>query len=338
MDTQTFHALAAMTKGAPLEPFSYEPGALAPGEIELDIECCGICHSDVHLVDDDWGMGGFPIVPGHEIIGRVAAVGQAVRGLSPGTRVGIGWQRDSCGRCGHCVRGDENLCAHNEATCAGHYGGFADRIRVDARFAFAIPEGLDPERTAPLLCAGATVYAPLVRYGAAPGMRVGVVGIGGLGHLAIQFAAALGADVSAFSTRPDKADAARAMGADELIASADPKALRAHRDRFDLIVSTAHAPLDYGAYIRALAPGGTLVLAALTDAPLDFSPSLLVSGQKRIAGTVIGGRRDILDMLDLAARANVGATIERFAFEDASAALDRTRRNEARYRCVLSRL
>ncbi len=333
----SFHAFAAKSARGPLEPFTYEPAALGAGEIEIAIECCGICHSDVHLVDDDWRRGRYPLVPGHEIVGTVAALGEAVKGLALGQRVGVGWQRSSCGRCRYCDRGDENLCAANEATCDGHFGGFADRIRIDARFAFAIPDGLDPERAAPLLCGGATVYAPLRRYVVAPGMRVGIVGIGGLGHLAIQFAAALGADVTAFSTRPDKEAEARAFGAGALVATHDPGALRPLRRRFDVIVSTAPAKLDFAGYVRCLAPGGTLVLAAAGPAPLEVPPGLLLDGQRSIAGSVIGGRREIAEMLEVAARRGIGATIERYPFQRANEALERTRRNESRYRAVLTR-
>jgi alcohol/geraniol dehydrogenase (NADP+) len=333
-----FEAFAAPSAGAPLEPFSYEPGPLAADSVELEIECCGICHSDVHLVDDDWRTGRYPLVPGHEIVGRIADVGEAVRGLARGQRVGIGWQRSSCGRCAYCVRGDENLCASQEPTCVRHFGGFADRIRVDARFVFAIPDALDPERAAPLLCGGATVYAPLRRYVTSPGMRVGVVGIGGLGHLALQFAAALGAEVTAFSTRLDKEAEARSFGATALVATHDTSALRPLRRRFDVLLSTVHAKLDWPLYVRMLAPGGVLVLAAASDAPLDVPPALLLDGQRSTAGTAIAGRRDITEMLALAAQRGIGATVERYGFDRANEALDRTRRNEARYRAVLTRL
>ncbi len=337
-EPSTFKALAAPRVGAALEPFAYEPAPLATDDVEVEIECCGICHSDVHLVDDDWRYGRYPLVPGHEIVGRVAAMGPAVRGLTVGQRVGIGWQRSSCGRCRFCVRGDENLCADQEATCAGHFGGFADRIRIDARFVFAIPDGLDPERAAPLLCGGATVYAPLRRYVTAPGMRVGVVGIGGLGHLGVQFAAALGAEVTAFSTRPDKEDEAKAFGARGLVATHDAGALKPLRKRFDVVLSTVHAKLDWPSYVRLLAPGGVLVVVAASDAPLDVPPGLLLDGQRSIVGSIIAGRRDITEMLEVAARRGVGAKIERYAFDRANDALERTRRNEARYRAVLTRL
>ena len=184
--------------------------ALGPHDVEIRISHCGICHSDVHLVDGDWGMGSYPMVPGHEIVGTVAALGPEVRHLEAGARVGVGWQRGACLACESCGAGDENLCAENEATCVGHHGGFADRIRLDGRFAFPIPEGLASENAAPLLCGGATVYSPLRRW-VKPSMRVGVVGIGGLGHLGLQFARAMGCEVTAISSTPDKEAEARSL-------------------------------------------------------------------------------------------------------------------------------
>ena len=175
----SFHAYAAHSKKSALKPFVYEPLPLGPHDVEIRISHCGICHSDVHLVDGDWGMGSYPMVPGHEIVGTVTALGSEVRHLEAGARVGVGWQRGACLACDSCIAGDENLCAQNVATCVGNYGGFADRVRLDGRFAFPIPEGIASENAAPLLCGGATVYSPLRRW-VRPSMRVGVVGIGGL--------------------------------------------------------------------------------------------------------------------------------------------------------------
>lgn len=194
----TYHAYAARSARAHLEPFEYEPKPLGADDVEIAISHCGICHSDVHLVDGDWGDV-FPVVPGHEIVGNVVG-GSA---FSAGQRVGVGWQRNSCGECEWCAAGEEELCPKNEATCMGSFGGFADRIRVNRRFVFPIPEALPSEVAAPLLCGGVTVYSPLARFAGA-GTRVGVIGIGGLGHLALQFAKAMGCEVTAFSRSRDK--------------------------------------------------------------------------------------------------------------------------------------
>ena len=191
-----FRAYAAHEQKGPLAPFVYEPGELGPNDVEIRVSHCGICHSDVHLVDGDWGASSYPMVPGHEIVGTVAAAGPAVRQLAVGQRVGVGWQCGACLECEWCVSGQENLCAQEEATCVERPGGFAERIRVDGRFAFPIPDALRSEHAAPLLCGGVTVYAPLARF-ARPSLRVGVIGIGGLGHLALQFARAMGCEVTA---------------------------------------------------------------------------------------------------------------------------------------------
>src|SRR5512139_2529524 len=221
----SFHAYAAHARKGPLVPFVYDPSPLGPHDVEIRITHCGICHSDVHLVDGDWGVGSYPMVPGHEIVGTVAALGPEARHLETGQRVGVGWQRGACLGCDLCGTGDENLCPRNEATCVDHHGGFADRIRVDGRFAFPIPDALASENAAPLLCGGATVYSPLRRW-VKPPMRVGVVGIGGLGHLALQFARAMGCEVTAISSSPDKAAEARGFGAHHFLATREPKGFR----------------------------------------------------------------------------------------------------------------
>ena len=217
----TIHAHAAMAPRQTLNPFQYEPAGLGPWDVEVAITHCGICHSDIHLIDNDWGISSYPLVPGHEIIGTVEDAGAEVKHLKKGQRVGVGWQRGSCLVCEQCLKGNENLCPENRATCVGNHGGFAERIRVDSRFAFPIPDALASENAAPLLCGGATVYSPLKNYGVVPSMRIGVIGIGGLGHLALQFANAFGCEVTAFSSTPDKEKEAGLFGAHRFIASAN---------------------------------------------------------------------------------------------------------------------
>jgi uncharacterized zinc-type alcohol dehydrogenase-like protein len=194
------HGYATHAAGAELLPFKYEPGELDPSEVEVDITHCGICHSDLHLIDNDWGTTQFPFIPGHEIVGTIAAIGNQVKDRNLGQRVAVGWQAGSCGTCEWCLKGNENLCAKSVATCVRHHGGFADRVRVNARFAIPVPDGLESENTAPLMCAGITVYNPIRTAGIFPGSRVAVIGIGGLGHLALQFARVFGAEVTAVST------------------------------------------------------------------------------------------------------------------------------------------
>ena len=208
--------LAAHAAGAELLSFRYDPGKLGAHEVEIAITHCGICHSDLHLIANDWGISQYPFIPGHEIIGKVTAVGSEVKSLEVGQRVGLGWQSNSCGHCEWCLKGQENLCPEAEATCVHRNGGYADRVRANDRFVVPIPDALDSEHAAPLLCAGITVYNPMRINGINPSSRVGVVGIGGLGHLAIQFARVFGAEVTAFSTSPAKEKEARALGAQSI--------------------------------------------------------------------------------------------------------------------------
>ena len=205
--------LAAHAAGAELLPFRYDPGQLGSHEVEIGVTHCGVCYSDIHLISNDWGTSQYPFIPGHEIIGTVTAMGPEVRSLRLGQRVGLGWQADSCGRCEWCTRGMENLCPDSVATCVHRHGGYAERVRASARFVIPISTALDSERAAPLLCGGITVYNPMRAHGINPSSRVGIVGIGGLGHLAIQFARVFGAEVTAFSTSAAKEDEARGLGA-----------------------------------------------------------------------------------------------------------------------------
>jgi uncharacterized zinc-type alcohol dehydrogenase-like protein len=318
-----FNAYAAKKAKARLEPFQYEPQPLGEDEVEIAISHCGICHSDVHLVDGEWGDW-FPLVPGHEIVGTVVAA----RAFTPGERVGVGWQRNSCGDCAYCRTGEEALCAASEATCQGHFGGFADRIRVNERFAFRIPDELSSVIAAPLLCGGITVYTPL-RAHAAEGSRVGVVGIGGLGHLALQFANALGCEVTAFSRVPDKEHDARRFGADHFV-TGEPS-----RGSLDLILNTAHAAPDMDGYLRALRPKGVFCQLGAAPTPLPVRAGLLIGGNHSVTGSAIGSPAVIREMLAFAAEHGIATKTENVPIREANQALDRTRRNLARYRIVL---
>jgi uncharacterized zinc-type alcohol dehydrogenase-like protein len=308
-----------------LQPFAYDPPPLAPGEVEIAIHYCGICHSDVHLVDGDWGDF-FPLVPGHEIIGTVVAG----EGVPVGTRVGVGWQCGSCGTCEWCAEGEERLCAANQATCMGRYGGFADRIRVDHRFAIPIPDGLEGASAAPLLCGGITVFTPLCRY-AREGSRVAVVGIGGLGHLGLRFAAAMGCEVTAISTRPDKEKEARGFGAHHFLIGDPPPGA------FDLILNTAHFAPRMDVYLQALRPKGVFCQLGAAAEPLVVPSFGLIVGSKTVSGSAIGSPGGIAEMLRFAALHGIGAQVEVMPMERCNEALDRTRRNQARYRMVLAR-
>jgi uncharacterized zinc-type alcohol dehydrogenase-like protein len=331
----SFHAYAARSARGALQPFVYEPAALAPHDVEIRISHCGICHSDVHLVDGDWGGGAFPMVPGHEIVGAVAALGPEVRHLEIGQRVGVGWQRGACLACDRCAVGDENLCAGSEATCVGHHGGFADRIRLDSRFAFPIPDPLPSESAAPLLCAGITVYSPLVRW-VRPSMKVGVVGIGGLGHLGLQFARAMGCEVTALSASPDKEEEARAFGAHHFLAVREAGALRKAAGALDFVLSTVFLPQDWRGLIGALRPNGVLCLVGAPAEPLRLRVEALLDGQKTVTTSATGGRPAIRAMLAFAVRHAVAAKVQVRPLAEATAALDEVRRGLGRYRVVLA--
>jgi uncharacterized zinc-type alcohol dehydrogenase-like protein len=269
-------------------------------------------------------------------VGTVTGVGSAVVDRTVGERVGIGWQADSCGICEWCRQGDEHLCAKAQPTCVGRNGGYADAVRVNARFAIPVPEVLESENVAPLLCAGVTVYSPLRNLLARPSSRVGVVGIGGLGHLGLQFARAFGCEVTAFSSSQNKEKEARELGAHHFVNARDNGELKKVAGSFDLILSTASVDQDYQSLITALRPKGTLVVLGVGPSPLQITGFSLIGGQKAVAGSPSGSPKDLREMLDVAARHGVKAITERFAMKDANKAVDKVKKNQVRYRAVLA--
>lgn len=322
--------------GAELLPLRYDPGELRPQDVEVRISHCGVCHSDLHLIDNDWAISQYPFIPGHEIVGTVTATGESVKHLAPGDRVGIGWQADSCGSCEWCRRGEENLCAQAQPTCVGRHGGYAEAVRVNARFAVKLPDALDSQNAAPLLCAGITVYQPLRSAGINPASRVGVIGIGGLGHLALQFARAFGAEVTAFSTSLAKEAEAFELGAHRFVHSRDNKALKAVEGTQDLIVSTINAAQEWNAYVSALRPHGTLCLVGVPPKPVAIEAFPLIAGARCVCGSNTGSPARIAEMLDVAARHSVAARTEAFRMADANQAIGRLRKNHMHYRAVLA--
>jgi uncharacterized zinc-type alcohol dehydrogenase-like protein len=330
------HGLAVHASGAHLLPYKYDAGELAPDEVEVKITHCGVCHSDIHLIDNDWGLSKYPFIPGHEIVGIVTNIGSAVKDRTLGERVGIGWQANSCGICEWCRQGQEHLCALSQPTCIGRNGGYADSIRVNWRFAISVPEVLESENVAPLLCGGITVYSPLRNHGVRPASRVGIIGIGGLGHMGLQFANAFGAEVTAFSTSKDKEPEARSLGAHHFVNTRDTAALKKVAGSFDFLLSTVSADQDWPGYINALRPKGMLCVVGAAPSPVSIAAFSLIGGQKAISGSPTGSPHDLAEMLDVAARHNIKAITERFPMAEANEAVAKVKKNKVRYRAVLA--
>ncbi len=336
MSAIEIRGLAVHAAGAQLLPYKYDPGELKANEVEVRITHCGVCHSDVHLIDNDWGISRYPFIPGHEIVGTVSAVGSEVKDRTVGERVGIGWQADSCGICEWCRQGDEHLCPQAQPTCVGRNGGYADAVRVNSRFAIPVPRSLESENVAPLLCGGITVYSPLRNHGVGPSSRVGVVGIGGLGHLGVQFAKAFGAEVTALSTSKDKENEAREMGADHFVNTRDTAELKKVAGCFDLLLSTVSADQDWQAFVNSLRPKGTLCVVGVPPSPIAIQAFSLIGAQKSISGSPTGSPRDLHEMLGVASRHGVKAITERFPMAKANDAIAKVKKSKVRYRAVLA--
>jgi alcohol/geraniol dehydrogenase (NADP+) len=326
-------ALGQTTAGGALESMELpDPGPLGDHEVEIAPQHCSVCHSDVHLLDGDWGDVARPLVPGHEIVGRVVRVGASVNDAITDTIVGLGWQAGACGKCNACQTEREHLCTGGKVrTCVGRTGGFADRVRCDARFCFPLPSGLDPATAAPLLCAGLTVFSPLERLAVRAGTRVGVVGVGGLGHLAVRFARALGGSVLAFDPERSKRDLARSLGADDLVDARGPLP----RGVVDVLLVTTHAVLDWTAWMSVLDLEGTLCLVGVPGTPLSVSVDPLLDEQKHITGSVIGSTKAMRRMLAFAAEHRIDPMTERMPLAAANDAVARVRDGRARMRIVL---
>jgi uncharacterized zinc-type alcohol dehydrogenase-like protein len=337
------HALQAPSAKAPLEPTTIERRALGEQDIAIDIKFCGICHSDIHQVDKDWGAGIFPMVPGHEIAGVVTGVGAGVTRHAVGDRVGVGCFVDSCGACDACQAGEEQFCAkgvvatYNSKGYDGEptYGGYSEHIVVDERFVVRIPDGLELDVAAPLLCAGITVYNPLKRWGAGPGKQVAIVGMGGLGHVGVQVAAAMGAEVTVLSQTLSKEQDGRRFGASHYHATSDKATFKALRGRFDLILNTVSANLDVDAYLSLLAPYGALVNVGLPTERDSYNAFSLVGRNRVLTGSNVGGLPLTQEMLDFCAEHDVAPAIEIIAAGDVNAAYPRVVASDVRYRFVI---
>jgi uncharacterized zinc-type alcohol dehydrogenase-like protein len=331
----TIQAYAATSAGGRLAPFEYQVGPLGPDQVEIKVHYCGVCHSDLSMLDNEWHMSTYPFVPGHEVAGEIVAVGEQVKHLKIGQRVGLGWNSASCLTCPTCLAGDHNLCASAEMTMVGRPGGFGDRVRCQAVWAIPIPAGVDAAVAGPLFCGGITVFNPLVQFDVKPTDRVGVVGIGGLGHMALKFLNRWGCEVTAFTSSEKKADEARQFGAHQVVASADSQKIAALAGSLNFILVTANVTLDWNAYLNALAPKGRLHVVGAVMQPMAIPVMTLLMGQRSVSGSPLGSPATTMKMLAFCARHQIAPTTELFPMSKANEALEHLRAGKARYRLVL---
>ncbi len=331
----TVNAWATKGPNQPLEPYAYDPGPLAPEDVEIAVENSGLCHSDVSVMNNEWGISSYPVIPGHEVIGRIVALGDNAKGLSIGQRVGLGWGSGSCMHCEQCRGGDGNLCGQNVPTIVGRFGGFADRVRAQWPWAVPIPEALDAADAGPLLCGGVTVFTPLKVFDVRPTDRVGVVGIGGLGHLALKFAKAWGCEVTAFTSTDAKADEARSFGAHRVVNSRESGDIKKLAGTLDLLLVTVNVPLDWPSMLATLRPKGRLHVVGAVLEPIPINAFDIIMTQRSVSGSPNGSPLTTAQMLDFAARHNILPQTEHFPIAKVNDAIRHLLEGKARYRIVL---
>lgn len=335
---------AAQTKTSPIAPFTFDRRDPKAADVAIDILFCGICHSDVHQARDEWGGALYPMVPGHEIIGRVVSVGGSVKKFKAGDLVGVGCMVDSCRECVNCKDGEEQFClkgmtatynSEDKRNGGLAQGGYSKHIVVDENYVLKVDEKLDPAAAAPLLCAGITTYSPLKRWKAGPGKKVGVVGLGGLGHMGVKIAVAMGADVTVFTTSKSKVEDAKKLGAHHVILSTDPKQMEKAVGTFDFLLDTVSAKHDITSYLNLLRRDGTLTQVGLPSEPVDVSLFPLIMKRLNFSGSLIGGIRETQEMLDFCARHGIVSDIEIIKAEDINTAYERLLKSDVKYRFVI---
>jgi uncharacterized zinc-type alcohol dehydrogenase-like protein len=343
MSTKTVKAFGTEAAEAPLKDLSIQRRSVAPHDIQIEILYCGICHSDLHAIHNEWGSTTYPVVPGHEIVGRVTVVGDHVAKFKVGDLAGVGCIVDSCHECDYCKEGEEQFCERgwtvvfnspDKISGGMTYGGFSESIVVNEDYVVHVPETLDLASAAPILCAGITVYSPLKHWKIGAGKEVGVVGIGGLGHMAIKIAKAMGAYVTVFTTSPPKADDAKRLGADEVVLSTDREQMKA-QSKLDLILDTVSAKHNVNDYLNILKVDGSLVLVGLPVEPLPVGAFNIVNGRKSFSGSNIGGIRETQEVLDFCAEHNIAADIELINVNQINDAFDRLEKGDVKYRFVI---
>lgn len=330
-----FRGWASQRSGGPLERLDFDPGALGAEDVEIAVEYCGVCHSDLAMVDSEWFPASYPLVPGHEVVGTIVALGANAKGRSIGQRVGIGWHSGSCQHCQYCVGGEQNLCNTRQPTIIGRHGGFADRLRAHWSWALPLPAGLDPASAGPLMCGGGTAFLPFVINDIKPTDRVGVVGIGGLGHLAVKFANAWGCDVTAFTSSASKRDEALALGAHRTVSSVDVKELKAYAGKLDFLLVTVGASLEWDALIGTLAPKGRMHMVGVVTEAMKVRTGGLLSWQRSISASPTPSPVTLMKMMEFSARHGIAPQVEHFPMSKVNDALDHLRSGKARYRVVL---
>jgi alcohol dehydrogenase (NADP+) len=341
--TTTAHAYAAPSATEDLVPTTIERRAVGAHDVLIEIKYAGICHSDIHTVRGEWGPQAYPLVPGHEIAGIVADVGPEVTKHAVGDRVGVGCMVNSCGECGNCTAGDEQYCLNGMVGTYGvldrdgtvTQGGYSTQVVVTEDFVLRIPEGIDLDVAAPLLCAGITTYSPLHRWGAGPGQKVAVVGLGGLGHMAVKIAHAMGAEVTVLSQSRKKQEDGLRLGADHYYATSDETTFTELASSFDLILNTVSAPIDVSAFLGLVTVGGAMVNVGAPAEPLPVNAMALIGGRRSFAGSLIGGIAETQQMLDFCAEHGIGAEIEVISADQINEAYDRVLASDVRYRFVI---
>jgi uncharacterized zinc-type alcohol dehydrogenase-like protein len=336
LPSEEFKAYAASRAKGPLEPFSFNPGPLGPEDVEIKVTHCGLCHSDLSMLDNEWGMTTYPFVPGHEATGIVVAIGDEAKGLKIGQRVGLGWFASSCLSCPQCLSGHHNLCPYAQGTIVGRHGAFADRVRAQWTWVRPLPDALDSAKAGPLLCGGVTVFTPFFDYALTPTAKVGIIGIGGLGHMAVQFANKWGCEVHAFTTSDNKEAEARGLGAHFVHNTKKEGAFKSIAGSLDLIISTINAPLDIPALLATLAPRGRLHTVGAILKPMEVPAIGLIFGQKSVAGSPTGSPTALDQMLAFSARHSVAPVVEFFPMSKINDAFERLRSGKAHYRIVLT--
>jgi len=330
-------AYAAFEPKGELKPFEYDPGELGSKQVEIDVQFCGICHSDLSVLDSEWGATNYPLVAGHEVVGTIAQIGSAVTTLVVGQSVGLGWQCGYCENCVVCDSGDHNLCSKARFTIMGNHGGFADKVRADATSVVAIPDGIDLASAGPLFCGGITVFNPLIQYSIKPTDHVAVIGIGGLGHIALKFLNAWGCEVTAFTSSEDKKKEVLELGAHHALNSRDKDDIKAASGRFDMIISTVNVSLNWKSYLSTLSPKGRLHFVGAVLEPLNIGVITMMRKQLNVSASPIGSPASIATMLDFANLHKIQPQIEKYSFDQINEAIERLRSGKARYRVVLCR-